>query len=261
MDFQRAPVMDSPRLSYLVCATPRSGSTLLCETLIRTGVAGCPREYFERLPGSGLPRQPREYLPGLPDPDIDRLLPPIRSGPGLAPFAERLSAALREGTTENGVFGAKLMWGYAQPFLDDVGGAPEDVLPDLHYILVTRRDKLRQAVSLWRALQTQVWSAGDEDGEREEGLPVYSRVAIDALHAQLAAHEAAWRRWFTARGHRPLELVYEDFAARPGEAAAAVLEHLRIVVPEDLRPPAALRRQADALTEDWVRRHAGEAAA
>jgi LPS sulfotransferase NodH len=253
--------MASPRLSYLVCATPRSGSTLLCETLIETGVAGRPREYFERLPGSGLPRQPREYLSGVADADIDRLLPPTRPGPGLPPFAERLAAALQEGTTENGVFGAKLMWGYAKPFLDDTGGAPEDVLPDLRYVLVTRRDKLRQAMSLWRALQTQVWNAGDEDGASEDGGPAYCRAAIDALRARLAADEEAWRRWFAARGCRPLELVYEQFAARPAAAAAAVLEHLRIPAPGDLRPPAALRRQADALTEDWVRRHEGDTAA
>ena len=36
-----------PTRSYLVCATPRSGSTLLCEGLESTGVAGRPREYFE----------------------------------------------------------------------------------------------------------------------------------------------------------------------------------------------------------------------
>src|ERR671929_206844 len=52
----------SPRLTYLVCATPRSGSTLLCDVLTRTGVAGRPQEYWEALPATGLPRQPREYL-------------------------------------------------------------------------------------------------------------------------------------------------------------------------------------------------------
>ena len=35
--------------SCLVCATPRSGSTLLCALLAGTGVAGRPQEFFERL--------------------------------------------------------------------------------------------------------------------------------------------------------------------------------------------------------------------
>ena len=33
--------------AYLVCATQRSGSTLLCEALKATGVAGRPEEFFE----------------------------------------------------------------------------------------------------------------------------------------------------------------------------------------------------------------------
>jgi LPS sulfotransferase NodH len=169
---------------------------------------------------------------------------------------------LREGTTPNGVFGAKVMWGHLESVLQGTGGAPEDVLPGLRHVLVAREDKLRQAISLWRALQTQVWRSADGDvaaaGGRE---PVYSRAAIDALELQLAEHEAAWRRWFAERGVRPLELVYEAFAERPGEAAAAVLDHLGVPRPAGLAAEAPLRRQSDALTEEWVRRHEGEAAA
>jgi LPS sulfotransferase NodH len=33
-------------MSYLVCASQRSGTELLCRGLAATGVAGCPQEYF-----------------------------------------------------------------------------------------------------------------------------------------------------------------------------------------------------------------------
>jgi LPS sulfotransferase NodH len=33
-------------LSYIICATPRSGSTFLCESLSLTGVAGIPMEWM-----------------------------------------------------------------------------------------------------------------------------------------------------------------------------------------------------------------------
>ena len=56
-------------VSYLVCATPRSGSTLLCEGLKATGVAGRPEEYFEALPTTGRPRTPADFLAGLDDPE------------------------------------------------------------------------------------------------------------------------------------------------------------------------------------------------
>ena len=63
--------------SLLVCATPRSGSTLLCALLEGTGVAGRPQEFFERLAQSGLPRQPREYFPTDADAAILELLAPL----------------------------------------------------------------------------------------------------------------------------------------------------------------------------------------
>ena len=109
--------MSLPR-SYLVCATERSGSTLLCELLAATGVAGRPEEYFEFLSATGRPRQPREYFEGVDDPAMLELLrrrssrrcPPCRG-------SERLADARERGTTPNGVFAAKMMWAYLDDFL------------------------------------------------------------------------------------------------------------------------------------------------
>jgi len=50
----------------LICATQRSGSTLLCELLKQTGVAGRPEEYFEAQFETGVPPHPRRFLEGLP---------------------------------------------------------------------------------------------------------------------------------------------------------------------------------------------------
>src|ERR1700709_584936 len=59
-----------PDRSYIVCATPRSGSTLVCHALPEPGVAGRPEEYFEALRHSGRPRRPEEYFVGVEDPSI-----------------------------------------------------------------------------------------------------------------------------------------------------------------------------------------------
>src|SRR5829696_10459407 len=63
-----------PRLSYLICATPRSGSTLLCDALDATGIAGHPEEHFEVLLETGRPRQPRDYFQRSNDPEVWALL-------------------------------------------------------------------------------------------------------------------------------------------------------------------------------------------
>ena len=86
--------------SYLVCATERSGSTLLCELLAGTGVAGRPEEYFEFLNATGRVRQPREYFADAADPAILELLPPLEPPLPAMPWArapgrQRASAAPR----------------------------------------------------------------------------------------------------------------------------------------------------------------------
>src|SRR5215208_8438837 len=63
-----------PALSYLICATPRSGSTLLCAALDDTGIAGHPEEHFEVLLETGQPRQPRDYFQRSNDPEVWALL-------------------------------------------------------------------------------------------------------------------------------------------------------------------------------------------
>ncbi|HEX8102580.1 MAG TPA: Stf0 family sulfotransferase [Solirubrobacteraceae bacterium] len=252
-----------PQHTYLVCATPRSGSTLLCKSLSATGVAGRPEEYFERLVHSGLPREPREYFAGAPD-DLVAGLAPSRSGdPADARLEHVLPAAFEAGTTPNGVFGAKMMWGYFGDFLDQLGSTPEApdacavlerALGDMSYVHVTRRDKVAQAVSLWRAVQTQAWNAEDPAA----GEPVYDERGIAHLLAGLEREDAAWTAWFAAHHLEPLVVVYEDFAADHGGKLAEVLAFLGL--PQDSIPAPPLRRQADERSERWVARFSASSA-
>jgi LPS sulfotransferase NodH len=265
----------TPMLSYLVCATPRSGSTLLCHALDQTGVAGHPEEYFEALRQSGLPRRPHEYF----DPDrhtniVERLaFREMPDGTGTPSplwhpetYDRYLDWALKEGTTPNGVFGAKLMWGYLGDFaqlLRGIEGMAGRALPDLlerafpglRYIQITREDKVRQAVSLWKAVQTQAWKRepGAEDAAMVE--PVFSFRAINYLVRLLTAHDASWDAYFLGLGYEPLKLTYEELAESTSATVLRVLDHLGIPAPDDLeaRGPR-LSVQADEVSERWVRR-------
>ncbi len=239
--------------SLLVCATPRSGSTLLCALLDGTGVAGRPQEFFERLAHSGLPRQPREYFEGVEDPRLLELLAP--TDPGTPDPGDPIPQALAEGTTPNGVFAAKLMWTH---LLDLAGrlGRPADAalfagrVPEPRYVHVTRRDKVAQAVSLWRAVQTRAWRAGEVT---ENGTAVYHAGAIGYLAGQLTDHDDAWRTWFVANGIDPLTIVYEELADDTRGATAAVLDHVGVGPAEVPEPP--LRRQGDDRSARWVERY------
>jgi LPS sulfotransferase NodH len=237
------------RLHYLVCATERSGSTLLCELLAGTGVAGRPEEYFECLSATGHVRQPREYFDGADDESILERLPPL-APPRPAPDpAARLAAALERGTTPNGVFGAKLMWAYRDELL--ACGDPERTLAPLSWVHVERRDTLAQAISLWRAVQTAQWRAEDRDTDVE---PVFHAGAIAHLKTRLEAHARAWRDWFEERGVEPLEITYEAFAEAPAPTVCAVLEHVGVPSEGVEIPEPPMRRQADERSQEWVDR-------
>jgi trehalose 2-sulfotransferase len=242
--------------AYLVCATERSGSTLLCELLAATGVAGRPEEYFESLSATGRARQPREYFPADADPEILALLAPLQAPLPAVRWEARLADARRRGTTPNGVFGAKMMWAYLPDFL--AHGNPEQQLGPLRWLHVERRDTLAQAISLWRAVQTAQWRAEDRDSEVE---PVFHAGAIAHLKRRQEAHAAAWRTWFAERGIEPMEIVYEEFAQESETTICRVLEHIG-VPSEGVRVPSPpLRRQADARSQEWVDRFRDEVAA
>ena len=255
-----------PLHCYFVCATPRSGSTLLCETLSATGVAGRPAEYFETLRSTGLPRQPRQYFDGLlDDPAVQRLgetIPGTPEAPGA--FAEHLRAALTAGTTGNGVFGAKVMWGHLPDLAARIKSLPgyerrptvealASLFPGVRYVQVLRRDKVAQAVSLWKAVQTRRWR---DDGVQERDAELfYSRPAIGHLVDQLTAQEQAWSSWLRTTGQPPLRIVYEEYARAPAANVGDVLWRLGIDAgaARDV-PETIMRAQSDALSREWLAR-------
>ena len=235
--------LPAPDYAYLVLATPRSGSTLLCEALRESGVAGRPLEHFEVLEPTSLPRQPREILPR-------------RRGPR-DPGAPRAAG-------ENGVWGGKLMWRHTQDLLrrarrlENLAGADlattlRRLLGDPKLILVVREDKIAQAISLWRAVQTKSWRAG----EPARGA-LYSFAGIDYLRRQLEADETAWRTWLADYQLPHHEVRYSELAANPVGVVDEVLHVLGLSGGAAVEPP--LQRQGDSESVHWAERYRAERA-
>jgi trehalose 2-sulfotransferase len=258
-------------ISYLVCATQRSGSTLLCELLRATDVAGAPDEYFEALRETGLPRQPRQYfeVPSVQD-IAERLTPTVPGHPEQpGEFEPWFRYVLQRGTTLNGVFGAKMMWNYLDDFKLRMGELPglgdlsfnerlDAVFPRLKIIFMRRRDKVAQAVSLWKAIQTQQWRTESEsDSEQLEadeppGVE-YDFRAIEYLLNELHRWDARWEDWFHATGRQPIRVFYDEFTGSRAATIGRVLDALGIdpPAPQGKKP---MRRQADDRSRDWVAR-------
>jgi LPS sulfotransferase NodH len=259
----------TPKRSYLVCATPRSGSTLVCHALEETGVAGRPEEYFEALRHSGRPRRPEEYFRGVEDQSISDHLgergigsePPPRSPLwSRAAYDRYLDWAFESGTTPNGIFGAKLMWGYFGDFVSLLRNVPRfrdtplaellpEVFPQLSFVRVLRANKLRQAVSLWKAVQTATWredqaSAGTGSVE-DDGSPPYRNFI----------EEAAWDAFFEHSGIRPILVLYENFEADYETSTLHLLERLGLSPPGGFAFEPRMKRQSDRINDDWAKRY------
>jgi trehalose 2-sulfotransferase len=256
-------------ISYLVCATQRSGSTLLCELLKGTEVAGVPEEYFEVLRSTGRPRQPRQYFEDARTIDIAERLAPTDPGEAerLGDFEGWFAYALRRGRSPNGVFGAKMMWNYFDDFRARVRELPglgeltftqalDRVFPDLRIVFVRRRDKVAQAVSLWRAIQTQQWR-NEVDGSQMEAIAEYDYRAIKHLVDELHLWDARWEDWFHNTGREPIRVIYEDFVGARAATVGRVLDGLGIA-PRELGDGGPMKRQADTISSDWVSRFRAE---
>ena len=261
--------MPEPVRAYLVCATQRSGSTLLCELLRGTGVAGCPEEFFEAVRDTGRPPHPGDYLAGLPRTGVgirSDLRPsdgPVYSAlAGIDDYRDHLERTFAWGTTINGVFGAKLMWNQLPELTALAGEVPEfmglgtaELLERLfgspRYIWVSRRDKVRQAVSLWKALQTRSWQAGGT--ESRPSAPEYRFDAIHHLVGRLESDDRGWRAFFAEHGIQAAAIGYEDDLERdPAGALRRALAWIGVPAPEAGPTAPPLRRQSDALSDEWV---------
>lgn len=281
-----------PDRSYLVCATPRSGSTLVCHALEETGVAGRPEEYFEALRHSGRPRRPEEYFLGVEDQSIRDHLGERSVGSEPQPrsplwsraaYDRYLEWAFETGTTDNGVFGAKLMWGYFGEFVSLLRNIPAcrdvplaelmpAVFPELTFVRVVRANKVRQAVSLWKAVQTATWREDQASNKaasiEDEGSPPYRSFveahrpqlrfhyrAIDHLLEQLLIEEASWDAFFEHSGIKPVLVLYENFAADYENSTLNLLERLDLTCAEDFEFEPRMKRQSDKINDDWTRRY------
>ena len=219
--------MPSAARSYIVAATPRSGSTLLCDALGRTGIAGRPEEYFR--PDTvkawhldwGFPRGYRDYR-------------------------TRIAQAREHTSTGNGVFGVKLHWYQFSHVVralrvgtgrrTDFATLITEQLGDTRYVHLTRRDTAAQAVSYYRALCTNVWQhpLGRPAELQDPPVPEADLGQIRWLEDLLLDHDRRWTEFFRDFEIEPLEVTYEDLVAAYEPSIRGVLKYLGVGSPQSI---------------------------
>jgi LPS sulfotransferase NodH len=230
--------------SFLVCATPRSGSTLLCGLLESSGVAGHPASYFD-------PRGLQEHAEkwGVIRPSDGRI------------DDVYIRAALAAGRTSNGVFGGRVMAETLPGLLGDLRAMAEPGASDLDlltaqlgrlgFVHLRRTDVVAQAVSWARSLQTHFWHPGEVMAPGGTD-PRYDEELIGELVARLETLEADWATWFADEEIAPYEVTYEELAEEPPGTASKILSWLGLQVPGARELTTTHQRQADHINEEWI---------
>ncbi len=230
------------RRSYLVCANPRTGSGLLCDSLWLTGLAGQPDEYFGRA-------VQQKYKTRWCISDID----------------DYISVVLTRTRSQNGVVGIKVYAGHLT-LIDQYSRQSElhvntdgfdalcALLPELRIVRLNRRDKVRQAVSAWRAKTSKQFIR-----RRGEDLaPFNASFDYDRIRQELdeiVRSDQLWDDCFSARNLETLNLVYEDSLESDVTGTLhRVLDFLEIDYPPTLETRTLYQKQADDLSEELVLR-------
>ena len=239
-----------PRRCYVVCTIPRSGSNLLTDGLRATRRAGRPKQFFLRKFESRYGAQL-----GL-DPTVD--------------YPGYVRGIVNTKTSSNGVFGFKLMSWYLDAFLAQLRDAHtfgnsatddlallQNAFPHLRFIYIIRRQKLRQALSTARALQTGLWKV--QEGRRTVREPQFDVELIEQSLREAERQERIWERFFQRIGVRPCQIEYESLCQDYEGTIRGVLDFLRISLPRGARigPPATVR-QADEVSRTWEERFLAE---
>jgi trehalose 2-sulfotransferase len=231
---------DSPaplRKSYFIASSYRCGSQYLCWQLWETGVLGAPCEYLN--PGYELRVLMKRF--------------------NVFTYPDYVAKLLERRTSKNGVFGMKEHFHHFEAFLK---GYPEllDVLAPVTYIYINRRDKVAQAVSMAKALQTNWWSSRMEQGPRP---PLqYDPELIAKCLSEVDLQDAGWQKWFEAHNVAPLHLVYENLTADTAGTVRSIVELLGVENDERVEvnvPPA--KKQGDETNQEWIERFQREAKA
>jgi len=212
-------------LNYIICSTPRSGSTLLAEGLKSTGIAGMPHEYF----------------------NVDHKSDYFKRW-NFNSNQEYVDLLKKNRVSDNGVFGLKMHFNQfkTQFNVSDLN----DVFRNLKFIFITRSDKVAQAISLEIAVQTNKWSSEFNRENKAE----FNYNNIKKKIYDIKKQESDWLNYFKKFNIQPLIVNYEDLEESYEDSIARVLEFLDLKYHKKI-PPMQIKKQRGFKNYFWKKRY------
>ena len=242
-----------PRISFTVWFSQRNGSSLLCEGLKSTGVAGKPGEHFLAPANTSL----LDFYKAKNYEELQRKI-------------------WQRGMTGNGVFGIKVQ---APKKSKDSTISELSKLPGLHesnptnyrvwesafpngkHIFLTRRNKVKQAVSWWKAIVTEEWhrkSGKVRPYSTSDVKDSYNFAAIKHLLIEATFLENRIQDFLDEGSIVPLTIVYEDFIKQYEKTIRSIIDFLEIAETTYSVDEPSYEQLADEVSEEWTERFKNE---
>ena len=154
-------------------------------------------------------------------------------------------------TSMNGVFGIKVHFPHFETAISWYPSMIELLSPAV-YIHLQRRDKLAQAVSMAKAIQTDAWQSLDS---KVSTRPAYDERLIAQCLREIDRQNFGWRRWFEIKKVKPFVVYYEDLLV---DSVGVVRHVIKLLDVETDKPDKVvlpvLYRQADGINTEWIDR-------
>jgi trehalose 2-sulfotransferase len=227
---------------YLICMTARSGSTMLCSVLERTGLVGRPDEYVN-------PRGP---------------FPMFYKKSGAEDLRTYFHRVCKMYAGPGGIFGIKTPFQDLAPFIQ--ARLFDEWFRSANMIYLSRRCIFDQAASVVIARQSGVWHQREgQDTGSQRASPQYDSLLLRVTLRNLIRERALWEGFFALYEIEPLRIGYEECASSPQGMVSVihrVLGFLGFDLPADYPVPSpTTSKLGSELNTQWAERLRSEAMA
>ncbi len=124
---------------------------------------------------------------------------------------------------------------------------------DVKFYLITRDDRLGQAISLLKAQQNAAWHSEAKASPTQTSRPLrYNFRRLCRLYFDFGQAYDFWRSYLSINGFEHEHYSYEQLLPDPSPFFESLAQHLEVAPPDNYE--SRLKIQRDALTQEWRER-------